>query len=195
MCPSLFLTCGCCFTLLLLAELLGAPWCSAAPWDEQLGSQTALNFASCLFPTVLLPSLHQGRMEEMNETPQGMLPSPKKLGPRPMPQLPGRPGLAQPLGLVPLMIDTRVAPAQVDTAAKRRGEKTQILPPSIRKALECVTIVCRSPPPTSPACPLSGPCPKAQTAPSPPAAELSLPHPPAPPNTTASLHTPHPPKA
>lgn len=51
-----------------------------------------LLLASCLFPTVLLLSLHQGRREEMNGTPQVTLPSPQKLGP--MPQLPGRLGPA-----------------------------------------------------------------------------------------------------
>lgn len=39
-----------------------------APWDDQLGSKGALNFASCFFPPAPLLSLRQGRMEEMNAT-------------------------------------------------------------------------------------------------------------------------------
>lgn len=170
--------------------MLSSSW-HTAPRSDQLGSKAA----SCLFPTVLLPCLHQGRMEEINETPQRTLPSPRKLGPRQMPQLPGRPGLAQPLGLIPPMMETRVAPAQVDTVAKRRGVETQTLPPSIRESLECVTH--REQVPSShqlqpcQTCPRNVPCPKAQTAPRPPAAEAQLSLLP-PPNTTASLHTPHP---
>lgn len=128
-------------------------------------------------------------MKEINETPQGTLPSPQKLESTPMQQLPGRPGLAQPLGLIPLM----VAPARV--VAKRRRGETQTLPPSIRKAPECVTQQVPSSHWGHPrqTCPLFVPFPKAQTAPRPPAA-LSLPLltllPP--PNTTASLCIPHP---
>lgn len=66
-------------------------------------------------------------MDKTNETPWGTLPSPQRPGPKPTPQLPGMPGWTQHLGLIILLlVETWVAPAQVDTTAKWTGDPNTV---------------------------------------------------------------------